>query len=475
VILKKEHPKLFEVINQLPGDSFSEKAWQYSHNSSKVKCEVCSNFTKFLDFGRGYAKLCSRKCTGSSNSAKLKRINTTQNKYGSSHFSKTNEYKIKFRETCIIRYGVVNPGQISSLKKQRSKAKQLTFYKKLIEDIQQFSRPNFSFDEYTHVRDKELSWSCVICGNEFTSNAFGKLPKCPKCYPPGNIGDQSSVEKDVLFEVRKFYSGEIIENSRNIIKPKEIDIYFPDKKLAIEINGVYWHSNKHLDNNYHQEKFNICNLKGISLLMITDHEWKVNREIIIKMIKYRLGCCTGDRIHTRKCHTIEIDSTSAKNFLNNNHLNGYCNATKHLGLFTVDEKLVSVLSYNMSNRFKKDNSDIEIIRFAVDGIIPGALGKFIKYFKKTYPIQQIVTYADLRYGAGNIYTINNFILIHTTKPGYWYFWQNNIYHRLNWTKQKLIKLGYNSNKTEKQIMEEIGALRIYDCGHRYFKLEINHE
>ena len=46
----------------------------------------------------------------------------------------------------------------------------------------------------------------------------------------------------MLDVIKSLYSGEIVENCRNIIKPYELDIYIPKKKIAIEYNGIYWHS-----------------------------------------------------------------------------------------------------------------------------------------------------------------------------------------------------------------------------------------
>ena len=39
------------------------------------------------------------------------------------------------------------------------------------------------------------------------------------------------------------------------------------------------------------------------------------------------------------------------------------------------------------------------------------------------------------------------------------------HHRFGFTKQKLVKLGHDSNKTEVEIMHELGYYRIWDCGH----------
>jgi hypothetical protein len=471
VIVRSKHPDLYEHINREQfGNSFSEKVWRWLYGDPQP-CGHCQSATKFLDFRQGYARFCSSKCVANSSIVNEKKKHTNKQRYGVEHFSSTEQYKQKFQQTCLDRYGVSNPGQITNLVQQRSRKKQLTFFNQLLKIISEFSIPNFDFDDYTNVRDKELSWTCVGCGSIFTSSIFGKIPKCQNCYPTGNFGGQSSIEKDLLSEIRKFYSGEIIENSRDIISPKEIDIYFPKEKLAIEVNGIYWHNDSKLDPLYHQRKFHLYNDLGIRLLMITDYEWAKNRELICRMIKHRLEI-TKERIHTRHCDVRQIHHDLAKSFLETNHIHGHSKASVCYGLYSND-LLLAVITCIDGSRFNKKNSNIEIVRLAFgDYHVPGALGKFIKAVKKDFPNSQITTYADLRYGNGNVYNNNGFVETHTTKPGYWYFLNGTMYHRLSWTKKKLVKMGYSADKTEMEIMQELGALRIYDCGHKHFILKV---
>lgn len=468
-VLREEWPELHIIVSELTGKNLSEKAYKFCHAlPSSKQCGHCGADAVFLDFRRGYTEFCSAKCVANSTKITAKKQNSTLEKYGVTHYSKTDDYRQKFTTTCIEKYGVVNPGQIPELKAKRSRAKQLTYFTQLVSLVSEFAIPKFSFDEYVNVRDDTMPWECVKCNTEFMSHLFGKLPKCTTCYPPGNIGAQSSIERDILNEVRKFYHGEIVENSRSIIKPQELDLYFPEKKFAIEVNGIYWHSADKLTTTYHQDKFKACNELGITLLMVTDYEWKLRRDVVIKMIQHRLGDVRR-RIHTRLCTLMPISNSNAKVFLDNNHMHGYARSSGHLGLYYNNE-LVSVLSYMTKNRFNSNDATIEIVRLALLDSVPGVLGKYIKYLQNLYPNYSITSYADLRYGTGAVYANNNFQLTHTTKPGYWYFIGGELYHRLSWTKQKLVKLGYPAHKTELEIMTEMGALRIYDCGHHCYKL-----
>ena len=83
------------------------------------------------------------------------------------------------------------------------------------------------------------------------------------------------------------YNGQIQPNNRKIINPKELDIYIPDLKLAIEFNGTYWHAEERQHNIYvHREKSIICHNLNIRLIHIFEFEdldeqiYKVNQLIL---------------------------------------------------------------------------------------------------------------------------------------------------------------------------------------------------
>ena len=465
-ILKKQNIELYNLIKALPdGNNISEKVWIIL-NGNPPSCITCQNPVRFLDFRRGYTTFCSSKCVANNSDMIKSKADNYFKKHGVSHQFYNPLYREKFLKTMRSKYGVENAGQITELKVKRAKAKRDTNYNSF-EKFSEFSKPEFSIDEYTRHDDSELKWRCQICNSIFQSKISYGPPKCKSCFPVGNFGQQSSIEIEIINSIKEFYTGEIIENSRNIIAPKELDIYFPDLKFAIEVNGNYWHNANLLDSNYHQDKFEICKNQNIKLLMISDYEWANYKSLILNMIKHRLGIIR-ERIHTRKCTIKQITVSNARVFLNINHLHGFVNSSSYIGLFHQDE-LVSVCSFSIKNRFNNKN-EIEITRLAFSYVVPGALGKFLKYIQTFYPALDIITYADLRYGTGDIYRNNGFIMERCTKPGYWYIVNNKIYHRLSWTKKKLINMGYEKTLTEQEIMKQMGALKIYDCGHYVYRL-----
>ena len=97
-------------------------------------------------------------------------------------------------------------------------------------------------------------------------------------------------EKEISDFIKSICNYEILENDRNIISPKELDIYIPQKNLAIEFDGLYFHSTKFgKDSDYHLGKTLACEEKGIRLIHIFEDEWLFKRQIVESIIKSALG------------------------------------------------------------------------------------------------------------------------------------------------------------------------------------------
>ena len=398
------------------------------------------------------------------NSDRVRKIkeDTTFSRHGARHYSKTAEYQYKFKSTLDQKYGVTNPGQIESNKASRARKKQETFYNSMKEKFQHATAA-FAFEEYTRSSDCTLRWSCKYCNLKFQSCVSYKEPKCPACFPKGNNGGQSSVEKAVLDEIQKFYYDNIVENSRKIIKPKELDLFFPRKKFALEINGIYWHSEKHVPANYHQHKYQRCSSLDIKLLMVTDHEWHTKKDCVLSFIQRKLGL--AQKFYARKCSISEISTSVANEFFEKHHILGKTNATYNLGMF-YNKTLISALSVT-----SVDHTTVEISRYSSAGVVVGGFARLIKVLKNQFKLHNIRVCEDLRYGTSDIYTTVGFHLVETTKPNYWYFLNNQMLHRLDCTKEKLVLLGYSKVLSEKEIMILRGAIRIYDCGYNIYELK----
>lgn len=263
---------------------------------------------------------------------------------------------------------------------------------------------------------------------------------------------------------------------RNIIENQELDFYIPEKKLAIEYNGSYWHSSLFKSEKYHQEKTLACAKQGIRLIHIFEYEWnnKIKQEKIINYIK---KLCNDDnliRIGAREVEVKAISSVSAKEFEDKWHLQGGVSTRFNIGAF-YDNKLIGVLALDLP-RFNHQYQ-YELVRLCWDSnyAVAGGTEKLFKHFIKTYKPENIITYTDISKFTGNVYTRLGFVPIQPkpiTTPNY--VWinttDNTVLTRYQTQKHKLLemKLG-TKDQTEDEIMSNLGFLKLYDCGN--LKLE----
>ena len=381
-------------------------------------------------------------------------------KYGVSNVNKLDSVKEKRKQTNLDRYGY---STILSDKNFRNNLSEEN-----LETLRIFYNLNFIY-----AKHNEYTIKCNICNSDYCIHPttfkyrFKKeINTCLICNP---VNQQSSfLEKQVVDFILSF-GKQVIQNTTEIIKPKELDIYIPEDNLAIEFNGLYWHSELFKDGLYHLNKLNACNNLNLDLINIFEDEWIYKKDIIKSMISNKLNK-TKNRVYARKCKIESIDNNIYKNFININHIQGYVPSKFKYGLF-YNGDLVSVISFsgyrkNLGGSVKE--GEFELLRFCnkLNYSVIGGFSKLFQYFlKKIKPIK-IITYADRRYSNGNLYIKNNFRFISYSKPNYYYLDLNkNIrLNRFNYRKDILVKQGFDSTKTEKEIMFEREFYRIYDCG-----------
>ncbi len=268
----------------------------------------------------------------------------------------------------------------------------------------------------------------------------------------------------------------IVLNDRKILSGKEIDIFLPDYNLAIEFNGLYWHSDFHKNKNYHLHKKEIAESLGIKLIHIWEDNWTYREDIIKSMIMNLLNL-NNSKIYARNCKIRTIDPKEARKFVNDNHLQGYINSSVNLGLFYKDQ-LVSALTFGKYRRSLGKNhteSEWELYRFCsiLNTTIIGSFSKMIKYFIDNYSPKKILTYAmyDWSNIGLTIYDKLQFTYVGKSPPNYWYFSSDLIRkHRFAFRKDKLIRDGNDPNKTEYEIMIDNGYYRMWDCGNLKYEL-----
>lgn len=282
---------------------------------------------------------------------------------------------------------------------------------------------------------------------------------CPKCC------HQISSHEDKLYERFPLFS----RTNRKAISPYHLDLYSEEHKLAVEVNGRYWHSeDKGKDADYHLNKTKMCLNSGLNLLQFWDDEIDFKFDIVASMINARLGL--GKRVFARKCSLLKISYSDGKKFFEENHLQGCGNPSVTYGLFENGD-LVAAMSF-AKPRFS-DKFEWEILRFASElnvSVIGGA-SRLFKAFLQEYNPNSVVSYADRRYSEGALYLILGFEFSHDSKPNYFYTKGGQNISRYAAQKHKLPKLlgdRFDPEKSEYVNMLDAGFVKVYDCGNKVF-------
>lgn len=378
------------------------------------------------------------------------------------------ERSLKMKRTLQAKYGVTAIQDIEEVKKKTREKKQSYYDKLTNETFKRYELDIKKFSEFGFLDGlcKQSSYA------ELSKNHFNSMPIMSIYRHFQRIGFDPKFQKSSSKgerEISNWLNSLFIEhkqNDRTIIKPKELDIVIPEKKLAIEYNGLYWHSN---DPKAHKEKMELANLAGYELIQIFEDEWLFKHEIVKSIITNRLGL--SQKIFARKTQISTIDNKTAKEFYEKTHIQGYVNGT-HIGLIHLG-KLVSCITIGKS-RF--ENNQYELLRFSneLNLTVVGGFRKLLSHVKKELNLGRIITYSDLRYFKGSSYdAIGDYIK--TTKPGYyWIDKKKGIrINRHATQKHKLKKLlgdSFISSCTEKENMMNNGYDRIWDCGHAKFIL-----
>jgi len=294
-----------------------------------------------------------------------------------------------------------------------------------------------------------------------------------------NIKNQSKEEQELIDYIKEIYPGEIKIGDRSLISPYEVDIYIPDHKLAIEYNGLYWHSEaNNIGKYYHINKTKKCKEKKVQLIQIFSDEWINRKEIIKNKLKHVLKL-NNEKIYARNCEIKPIeDNKIKKDFLDKYHIQGSDKSKIKLGLYYNNE-LLSIMTFSLPRIAlggKLSKNKWELSRYVSSFNVVGGASKLLKYFIKNYNPQEIYSYSDIRWSdwENNMYLKIGFKFVHNSEPGYYYTKNyTERKHRFNFRKSKLKSMGINiDGKTEEEITKNMGYYRVWDCGSSKYELKI---
>ena len=247
-------------------------------------------------------------------------------------------------------------------------------------------------------------------------------------------------------------------NDREVLSGKEIDLYFPEEKVALEINGVYYHSADFLKSNYHQEKVDLAAQKGISLF----HVWydkNTDFDLILSWAKSKLNKI-NNKIFARKTTIKNIDSKTYKSFLEETHLQGSTNSKVKYGLFFGGE-LVSVMGFS----YRSGEWTLDRFSSKKHIVVVGGFSKLFKNFLAAKKPEKVITYSDFSYSDGSVYLKNGFKKESISSGPRLYYTDGNVLkNRRNFQRKNILKRNPNiSWGKEKDMAREEGFVPLYGC------------
>ncbi|MFW5847427.1 MAG: hypothetical protein ACOCVF_00715 [bacterium] len=380
--------------------------------------------------------------------------------------------------------------------------------------VSDYLKDNPNDKKYFNNLEPENGVTCKICGKKYNHINYKHLKthnislhEYKLKYSTNTISKNLKLKqqkhynnflKNKPFTKQSSYEKEIINNlpninftisDRKILNGLEMDLYDPKNKIGIEVNGVFYHSEigGKKDKNYHLNK-SIQSLKrGINLIHIFEDEMVYKKDIVISKLKHIFNCSNAIKLHARKLIITELNNNVISDFLDKYHIQGSSKNSINIGTY-YKEKLVAVMCFDNKRYFNKEknhnNNTYELTRFVThsDYIIRGIASKLLNYFIREYKPEKIISFADRRWTPdqhNNLYIKLGFELVKILKPDYSYvngkISRKNRLHKFGFGKSSLKKRYpeiYDDNKTEWEMMQELGYDRIWDCGKFKYELKL---
>ena len=415
---------------------------------------------------------------------------SVQQKYGVDNVSQSSVIQDKMHMHNLEKYGVAHPMMLPEFQAKAAATNEIRYGRK----------------SYTqqHITNIENWYKFVDNPKEYISTIYSDKPTSRQIAEDLGVDvstidlylnkhgvygcirrAKSLMEEEITNQIHAWLSScEIISNSRSVIDGLELDIYLPEYQLAIECNPTCTHNSSTSDpwggppksHSYHKRKSDLCEEKGIFLYHVFGYDWTTHKDVILSMLSNLLHV-NQNKIYARKCTIKEVSSADAICFLNQNHRQGAANSKIRLGLY-YNEELVSLMTFSrMRNSIGTGHEDLsecwELVRFCskLNTTVVGGADKLFQYFIKLMNPQQVRSFSDRAHTRGTLYEKLGFHEVRRSTAGYvWVNVASDVaYNRVNAQKKNIRKFLHDESididsKSEKEIMESHGYVRVYDSG-----------
>lgn len=289
---------------------------------------------------------------------------------------------------------------------------------------------------------------------------INQFKKCQQCGPIRQSNNENSLGK---FVASILPDVDILLNFQGLLKGnKELDIYIPSLKIAIEYDGIYYHSSHfNKDKHSHQSKHEECAELGIRLVEVFSDEYNFcskSKRITQNLIKRILKAGVIRNVNEEYLNCEKLDPSLGKKFLYEYALKSYdAESFLYFGIYEKDE-LLMVISFKKSNR--KNKIVLSRVASLPDYDVESLFSILWKFSINRIPqnIEEIISFVDRRWGLEEHLKLVGFKFKSYKEPREFLIDRNDRVRRLD-------KDSIKKNKSK--------YYKVYDAGHAIWSFKIN--
>lgn len=303
------------------------------------------------------------------------------------------------------------------------------------------------------------TWWVGKCGHEWKTSTRTRVQGfgCPRC---SATEFSSNAERELTGWLSSLT--EVRANDRILLSGSEVDAYLPLQRVAIEFNGLYWHSERWMSPARHWEKTQMCAQAGVELIHVWEDDWRDRKDVVKRMIARKIGKSSEERLNARSLNLATVTHGEAKSFLDKNHVQGPASGSGRFALVDGEGRPRAVLVAR-----KRHAGEFEIVRYASDALVRGGFSRLMRHAEKELRVSKWVTFAARDVSDGGLYEVTGFVKDGEIPPDYAYVVANRRVHKFNYRKARFKSdpdLKYEEGLTERELADLNGLYRIYDAG-----------
>lgn len=319
-------------------------------------------------------------------------------------------------------------------------------------------------------------FQCTVHGSQFFAaphNVLRGANPCMRCNHMASKGEDAVAAFLASFtEVRR--------RDRTLIKPRELDIYLPEAKLAVEYCGEFWHSSGSAADErkiklQHAEKHRACAALGIRLITLYESEWQEHNYAVRRLLRNAIGRSRG-KLMARKCTLNRVSNDMANEFYARYHPQGGAGTGEHYGLFWKG-KLAACMRFTFgANDRGRAERVWTLSRYATRVTVVGGASRLFNAFLREHQPTEVKSFSDNRFFDGGMYEALGFALEAELSPDY-QVWSPKIglrpksHYQRRVLPRRLQEHGVDDEfnpatdpRTESDMTYLMGCRRLYDCG-----------